>query len=100
MGRAASLGISKVGQTGSLVDKVSDMAPACQLCGSVGGGLRKGTMASAHLEARHFSFSQFATGPSQVATPVLEPRESEPEYMSLCVGSLRGTAWGSRSFFH
>ena len=31
----------------SHVDRVSDMAPACWLCGSVRGGFRKGTMASA-----------------------------------------------------
>ena len=31
----------------SQVDGVSDMAPTCLLCGSVGEGLRKDTMASA-----------------------------------------------------
>ena len=30
-------------------DGVSDMAPVCQICGSVGGGFRKGTLASADL---------------------------------------------------
>ena len=58
-------GVNSVNQ----VDEVSDMAPACQLCGSVGGGLRKGTMASAHLDGRHFSFSLYATGAFQAATP-------------------------------
>ena len=33
----------------SQVDGVSDMAPACQLCGSVAGRFSKGTMASTHL---------------------------------------------------
>ena len=35
----------------SQVDGVSDMPPACCLCGTVGEGLRKGTMASADLDA-------------------------------------------------
>ena len=71
-----------------------------QLTGSVWGGFRKGTMASAHLDAKHFSFSLYVTGAFQAATPVLELRGSESEQVSLCVGSLRGTAWGSRSFFY
>ena len=50
-----------------------------QLAGSAMGGFRKGTMASAHLDARHFSFSQYATGVLQVATPVLELKGSESE---------------------
>ena len=76
------------------------MAPACQLCGSVGGGFRKGTMASAPLNSRHFIFSLYATGIFQAATLVLELIGSESELVNPCVGSLRGTAWGSRSFFH
>ena len=63
----------------SQVDGVLDMAPACWLCGSVGGGFRKGTMASAHLDARYFSFSQYATGAFQAAILVLELRESKCE---------------------
>ena len=63
-----------------------------QLARSVGGGFRKGTMASAYLHARHFSSSLYATGASQAATPVLELRGSESEKVSPCVGSLRGTA--------
>ena len=50
-----------------------------QPTGSVGEGLSKGTMASAHLDARHFIFSLYATGTFQAATPVLELRESESE---------------------
>ena len=48
-----------------------------QLAGSVEGGFRKGTMASAHLDARPFSFSLYITGAFQVATLVLELRGSE-----------------------
>ena len=51
----------------SQVVGISDMAPACQLCSSVPGGeggwFSKGTMASAHLDARHLSFSQYVTVP-------------------------------------
>ena len=43
------------------------MVLACWLCG---GGFRKGTMASADLDARHFSFSLTATGAFQVVNPV------------------------------
>ena len=42
----------------SRVDGVLDMATAC----SVGGGFRKGTVASVRLDARHFILSQYATG--------------------------------------
>ena len=75
------------------------MAPACWL---YGGRFRKGTVASAPLDARHFSFSLYATGAFQAATPVVELREGESEQVSLCTlrGSLRGTAWASRIFFH
>ena len=63
----------------SQVDEVSDMAPACQLCGSAGGGSIKGTMVSACLDARHISLSLCATGAFQTASLVLEliGRESE-----------------------
>ena len=53
------------------------MALACQLPGSAEGGVRKGTMASAHPDDRHFSFSQYATGALQAATLVLELRGRE-----------------------
>ena len=83
------------------------MAPACQLCGSValqggggGGRVRKGTLASACLDNKHFSFSLYTTGALQAAALVLELRGGESEYVSLCVGFLKGTAWGSSSFFH
>ena len=60
----------------SKVDGVSDMAPAYQL---FGGGLSKGTMASACPDVRHFSLSLYTTGALQAATPVLELRGSESE---------------------
>ena len=51
-----------------------------QLASSVaGGGFRKGTMASACLDARHFSFSLYTSGTFQAATLVLELRGSEFE---------------------
>ena len=53
------LGISTVGHSVSQIDGVSDTAPAYWLCG---GRLSTGTMASAHLDARHFSLSLFTTG--------------------------------------
>ena len=74
-----SLRIFKAGQTVLAKLIVSDKAPACQLCGFMGGKFRKGTMASAHLDARHSSFSLCATGAFQAATLVLEPRGRESE---------------------
>ena len=67
------------------------MAPNCRLCGSVGEGLRNGTVASDHLsvwakavpqlpiEATHFSSSLYATGVFQAATLMLELRGNESE---------------------
>ena len=55
------------------------MASACRLSGFVGEGLRKGTMASAHLDARHFSFYLYTTGAFEAATLVLEFRRNESE---------------------
>ena len=46
---------------------------------SVGAGLSKGTIASAHPSARHFSLSLCTTGALQAATPMLELRGSESE---------------------
>ena len=63
----------------SQVDGDSDMTTACRLSGCDGGRPRKGTMASAHLDARHFSFSLYSTGTFQAATMLLELRESESE---------------------
>ena len=50
-----------------------------KLVGSVEGGFTKGTMASALLDARYFSFSLYTTGTFQAATPMLEFRGSESE---------------------
>ena len=58
----------------SQVNEVSDVAPAA---GSLQGGFREPTMASVHLDARHFSFSLYTTGVFQAATPILELRGSE-----------------------
>ena len=71
----------KVGGTNSVgqVDRVSEMALLCRLCGSVGAGFRKETMASAGPNARHFSSSVYATGAPHTATPALELRGSESE---------------------
>ena len=64
------------------------------------GASRKGTIASTCLDDRHFSFSLYPTGSLQVATLVVELRGSESEKGNPRAGSLRGTSWGSRSFFH
>ena len=61
----------------SQIDGVSDMAPACWLYG--GKDFRNGTMASAFLDARHFSSSLCTTGAFQAATLVLELRGSESD---------------------
>ena len=51
-----------------------------QLASSVGGGFRKGAMASARLDARHFSFSLYATGAfPEAVTLMLELKGSESE---------------------
>ena len=72
-----SLGISKVGQT--VLARLMESQVPHQFAIFVGGGFRKGTMASAHLDARHFSFSLCTTAAFQAATPVLELRGSESE---------------------
>ena len=98
LGWAEFLGLCKAGQT--VLAKFMESQIWHQLASSVGGRFRKGTMASAHLDARYFSSSLYAIGAFQAATPVLELRGSESENVSLCVGSLKGTAWDSKSFFH
>ena len=85
------------------------MAPACWLCGSEKGSENRQRplhtflsgrklFSSSRLDARQFSFSLYATAPFQGAIPELEIRENES--ISPSVGSLRGTAGDSRSFFH
>ena len=88
----------KVGQT--VVSQLMESQIWHQPIVSVGGGLSRGAMASAHYDARHFSLSLYTTGALQVATLVLELRGSESEWVRVCVSSLRGTARGSSSFFH
>ena len=77
LGGAESLGISKAGQT--MLAKLMETQIWHQLASSVGGGFRKGTMASACLDARHFSLSLYTTGAFQAATAVLELRGSDSE---------------------
>ena len=77
MGGAESLGISKKGKTMSV--RLMGSQIWHQLASSLGGGFSKGTMASAHLDARHFSFSLYTTGAFQAATLVLKFRGSESE---------------------
>ena len=59
---------------------VSDMAPPCQPCRSVWGGLRKQAMSSVCPSARHFNLSQYTTGALQAATLALELRGRESEW--------------------
>ena len=61
---------------------------------------RKGAIPSIRLDARYLSLPLHTTGSPQVATSAPEPQDSESEEVSPCVGSLRGTAWGSRNLFH
>ena len=74
---AESLGISKVGQM--VLARLMESQIWHLLTGSVGVGFRKGTMASAHFDAKPFSFSLYATGVVQAATPGLELRGSKSE---------------------
>ena len=77
MGGAEPLGISKAGQT--VLARLMESQIWHQFTSSVGGGFSKGTVASAHLGSRHFSFSLYTTDAFQDATPVLEFRVSEYE---------------------
>ena len=97
LGGVESLGSSKAGQTVLARWMGSQM---WQLTGFCGGGFRKGTMASAHLDARHFSFSLYTIGAFQAATLLLELRGGESEKVNLYVGSSGESAGGSNSSFH
>ena len=77
MGGTESLGIFKAGQT--LLARLIESQIWHQLTNSVGQGFRKGTMASACLDARHFSFFLYAMDAFRAATLVLELRGSESE---------------------
>ena len=63
---AVSLGISKASQP--VFTRLMESQIWHQLSGLVGGGFRKGTMTSAHLDAGHFSLSLYTTGAFQAAT--------------------------------
>ena len=71
--------IQGVSNSVSQVDGVSDMAPAYWLFGSVGRDFRKGTVASACLDARHFIFSLYVTRTFQAVTPLLELKGRKSE---------------------
>ena len=64
----------------SHADGVSETGAACMLCE---GRVQKRVMASVHLDSRHFTSSPYATGVFQAATPVLELRGSESEYVHV-----------------
>ena len=74
---AESLRISKAGQTVSA--RLEESQSWHQLSGSVRGGFSKGTIASAHLDARHLSFSLCTIGALQAATLVRKLRGNESE---------------------
>ena len=75
LGGTESLGISNAGQT--LLARLMESQIWHQLATSVWGGFRKGTMASARPDARHFSSSLYATVAFRAAPLVLELRQSE-----------------------
>ena len=65
LGAAEPLGISKASQIA--LARLMECQIWHQLAGSVVGGFRKGTMASAHLDARYVSFSLYIIGAFQAA---------------------------------
>ena len=77
LGGVEPLLISKAGQT--VLARLTGPQIQHQLAHELGGGFGKGTMAFAHLDARHFIFSQYITGTFQAATPALELRGNESE---------------------
>ena len=77
LGGAESLGISKEGQT--VLDRLMESQIQNHPVGSMELGFRKGIMASGHLDAKHFCFSEYVTGVFQAATLVLEFRGNESE---------------------
>ena len=77
LGRVESMGISKVGQT--VLARLMESQIWYHLDSSFGGGFRKRTVASDHLDARHFSSSLYVTGAFQASAQVMELRGSESE---------------------
>ena len=84
------------------------MGPLYWFCGSVRGGFRKGTVASAHLfvwENGVLTLMPEISVPSKYYWCLSNCYSSagaqrEGVWVSLCVGPLRGAAWESHSFFH
>ena len=60
LGVVESPGISRAGHT--VLARLMESQLWHQLAGIVGGEFRKGTMAPAHLDVRHFSFSLYTSG--------------------------------------
>ena len=95
----------------SHVDEVSDMAPTCQSCGPMVIGFRKGTMASASLSVSEKDVPQLSAWCQTLQfLPICywcllsyypsAGAQMKWLWVSPCVGSSRGTAWDSTSFFH
>ena len=88
---------------------VSDMAPSCWLCGSAMVALRKGTMVLASISFWDKTVPQllpwiqtiqlypYVSGVFLSVAPMMEPKGSQSK-LRLCVGPLRGIAYGSSSF--
>ena len=82
----------------------SDRAPACWFCGSVGGQLRKGQCCLRENCPPVLSLMPDTSVPP--CLPLMPFKllpwcwSSEGVSVSSCVGSLRGIALDSRSFFH
>ena len=75
LGGVEPLWISKVGDT--VLVRLMEFQIWHQPTSSVGGGLSKGTMASARPSARHSSLSLYTTGVLQAAILVLELRRGQ-----------------------
>ena len=84
------LWITKVGPT--VLARLMESQIWHQPTSCVWGELSKESVASAHPDATHFSFSLHTTGALQAATPVFELRGSKSEQGSLYLGSPGGTA--------
>ena len=77
LGGTEPLGISKAGQT--VLSSLMESQIWRHLTSLVWEGFSEGTMASALLDARYFSFFLYTTGAFQTANPVQELRGSESE---------------------
>ena len=90
------MGVSKVGQT--VLARSMESQICHQPAGSIGGGYRKETMASAHLDGRHFSYSLYASGAFHALTLVLELRVRVRICESV-FGFLKRNCLGLQKFF-